>query len=448
MNDIFSLPAFSFPKDFIWGSATSAHQIEGDDIYSANWEYEQERLKENPSYEVSGSACNSYKLYEQDVDLLCQLKHQMYRMSISWARIEPCEGQFDNQAIDHYVRHIALLKENGIKVCLTLEHGSAPSWAVYRENGMPQWNAPKGRFFDLSHLKHFERYLQVVVPRLAPYVDCWIVLNEFNGGITPLHFAKKFHAMLYHAKGYRIIKQYSSAPVSSAHAFGQYFAKRQSDPFDKALANYYDAFCNEFFFHAIRTGELIAPNFDGFIDKDVKDSVDFWAVNLYDRKMRDARKANGCGERYVATYTPMLKKSFYLDEFYPETMVHNLTRLMDKPVLITENGCATDNDEWRIAYIAEFLCALHEAMKMGVDVKGYLYWSLLDNYEWSSFTPRFGLVDVDRANGFKRTIKPSGYFLKEIIENNGFKPEILKKYLNSAPQISVKSKNKGLDFVL
>ncbi|MBQ7368614.1 MAG: family 1 glycosylhydrolase, partial [Clostridia bacterium] len=109
-------------------------------------------------------------------------------------------------------------------------------------------------------------------------------------------------------------------------------------------------------------------------------------------------------------------------------------RLKDKPVYITENGISCNDDDFRIVWLVEYLSAVHECIQMGVDVKGYLYWSLLDNYEWGSYTPRFGLVDVDRANNFKRTVKPSGYFYKEIIENNGFKPEILKKYLQKMPR--------------
>lgn len=116
-------------------------------------------------------------------------------------------------------------------------------------------------------------------------------------------------------------------------------------------------------------------------------------------------------------------------------MIHNLTRLMDKPVYITENGCSCDNDDFRIVYLTEYLCALNEAIKAGVDVRGYLYWSLLDNYEWWTFIPRFGLVSVDKENNFKRIPKPSAYFYREIIENNGFKPEMLKKYLKEMPRV-------------
>lgn len=429
MNDIFSLKEFSFPENFLWGSATAGHQIEGDNIHSGHWAYEQQMLKNNPDYEVSGKACNSYEMYEEDVKLLKELGHKVYRMSLEWARIEPTEGVFNQEAINHYIKNLALLQENGIKVCLTLLHFTVPDWLAKRQT-----------FQTPESIDCFLRFVEFIVPKVAPYVDFWIVLNEINAGLSDLQKRHKFNCTIAHAKAYHIIKKYSDKPVSTAHGFLDFFAYRRNDVFDKAIEQYHDAFCNEFFFHAIRTGELVMDGIDAVYDKDIKNSVDFWAVNLYDRKMRDARKAKLRGERYPANYTPMIDYPFYLDEFHSETAIHALTRLIDKPVFITENGCSANDDAFRIVYITEFLSAIHKAIELGVDVKGYLYWSLLDNYEWHSFKPRFGLVDVDREHDFKRTIKPSGYFYREIIENNGFKPEILKKYLKELPRVTYSPK--------
>ena len=198
--------------------------------------------------------------------------------------------------------------------------------------------------------------------------------------------------------------------------------------------------------------ELAARNFDllekwvGYLekyglkpalfDKDVKDTCDFWSINIYTRSMVDMRKANMKGERYPFTKARTIKmNNFYLDEFYPETVCHSLMRLKDKPVYITENGYSCEDDRLRIVFLTEYLSALHTAIEEGVDVRGYLYWSLLDNYEWGSYLPKFGLVSVDRANGYRRTPKPSAYFYQDIIQNNGYSPEILKKYLSEIPRI-------------
>lgn len=424
MIDIFSIPEFSFPKGFLWGSATAGHQIEGDNVYSNYWHNEQLRLAEDPSYEVSGKACNSYEMFEEDSRLLGELKHQCYRMSVEWSRIEPSEGNFQQKEVDHYVKVFEGLKKRGLQISVTLVHFV-----------VPQWFQAKQGFSVMDNLCYFERYVSYIVPKIAPYVDFWCVMNEVNMAVTEDRFDYKMNCVRYHARAYHIIKQYSNKPVSTAHGFIYMHGKRQGDKFDMALQNYYDILCNEYFFHAIRTGEVVVPHRDGIYDKEIKDTCDYWAINTYLRRMVDSRVASTNGERYQYSKLPLIKGDFYIDEFDPECIVHNLSRLKDKPVYITENGLSTNDDAFRIAWLVEYLSAVHEAIQMGVDVKGYFYWSLLDNYEWGSYAPRFGLIDVDRNNGFKRTIKPSGYFYREIIENNGYKPQMLKRYLSSVPTL-------------
>ena len=423
MKDPFSIQSFTFPKDFIWGSSTAGHQIEGDNIHSDWWVYEHEKIQTTPDWDMSGKACNSYEMYDEDAQILSDLSHQAYRMSMEWARIEPIRGQYLQQEVDHYIAVFESLKKRGIKIFLTLVHGTIPQW--FKQNG---W------FMNIDdNLLAFEKYLNFVLPQIAKYIDFWNVLNEFNGG-----FAEgsefKFGCMHYHAIGYHTIKKYSSAPVSSAHALVMQAPYRANDKFDKALAEYRDLHQNEFFFHAIRTGELVIPGREGIINKDFKDSVDFWSINTYIRALVDARTKKG-RLRYPHERLQMIDKDFYLNGMDAECVIHNLSRLMDKPVIISENGCSCDNDDFRIVFILEYLCTLAKCIEMGVDVKGYLYWSLLDNYEWGSFKPRFGLVDVDRENNFKRTIKKSAYFYQEIIKNNGFNPEMLKKYLTELPKV-------------
>ncbi len=424
MTDIFGIKDFDFPEGFLWGSATAAHQVEGNNIHSSNWYHEQEELKKDPSTEVSGMACNHYNMYEEDIQLLEDLGHQAFRLGVEWARIEPEEGHFVEAEADHYVRELSLLKEKGIQTFVTLVHGT-----------VPRWFEEKKQFLDLDNWRYFERYLRYIVPRISPYTDFWIVFNEFNLGISKGALHRKYNGVIYHAKGYHLIKEYSDRPVSTAHALVQYCGKRQNDRFDRAMQEYKDVTDHEFFFHAIRTGELVVPGYGSTLDKSIKDTCDFWSINLYTREMVDARKADLSSPRYPFTHTKMLPMDFYLDEFYPECMYHNLTRLMDRPVYITENGCSCDNDDFRIVYLVEYLCALREAIRAGVDVRGYLYWSLLDNYEWYSWIPRFGIVDVDRENGFLRTPKPSAYFYKEIIQQNGFTQALLKKYLKELPRV-------------
>ena len=415
MFDIFSLPDIKLPENFLFGAGYAGHQVEGDNINSQIWAWEQEGRYE----QVSGKACNSYELWETDINICVQNKLGAFRTSVEWSRIEPNEGQFSKEALDHYVKLFATLKEKGIKVFATLVHFSVPLW-FYKN----------GSFENLDNLKHFERYLDYVVPAIAPYVDFWNVLNEFN--LTSPDF--KLGALRFHALGYHIIKKYSNAPTSSAHALVQYVPIRSSDRWDKAMAEYKDLCDHEFFFHAIRTGEILYPQRDGEYDSSIKGTVDFWSVNSYVRDMIDARKASLSGKRYDFVKMKMIDKDFYLEEFNPECIVSNLTRLTDKPIYITENGLSCNDDRFRIVYIAEYLAAVNEAIRLGADVKGYLYWSLLDNYEWGSYKPKFGLYSVD-YDTFERIQKPSAAFYREIIENNGVTNRIIKKYLNEIPTL-------------
>lgn len=424
MTDVFAINDFKFPDGFLWGSAVAGHQVEGNNIYSNYWHNEQEILKVNPNFEVSGEACNHYNMYKEDTLLLKELGHQAFRFSIEWSRIEPEEGSFKEKEVKHYIDELSYLKENGIKTFVTLVHFTVPLWFE-----------KKGGFKSLENLKYFERYLNYILPKISPYVDFWNVINEFNLGSSQAKLDFKFNSVFYHARGYHLIKQFSNKPVSSAHALVQYYGKRQNDVFDLTMQKYQDIINHEFFFHAVRTGELVLPHKDGVFNRELKDTADFWSINLYTRDMVDSRKANLAGDRYSFTETRMLPMKFYLDEFYPECMYHNLTRLMDKPVYITENGCSCYDDDFRIVYLAEYFAAMNEAIKAGVDLRGYLYWSLLDNYEWDSYIPKFGIVDVNREDGFKRIPKPSAYFYRDIIKNNGFSQEILSKYLREVPRI-------------
>ncbi|HBC74771.1 MAG TPA: glycoside hydrolase family 1 protein [Candidatus Wallbacteria bacterium] len=419
MYDIFSLPDVKFPQNFIWGSATAGHQVEGDNIHSNWWALEQNGKVGTKS----GKACNHYSLYKQDVELLKSLGHRAYRMSIEWSRIEPAEGAFNAEAMAHYIDLLVRLKEAGMTVYVTLHHFTHP-----------QWFEELGGFQKLSNLKYFERFINHAVPKIAQFVDYWNVINEFNLGNAEARIDFKLNMLRYHARGYHLIKQYSSAPISSAHAFVHYFPYRRHDKFDNIMTDLQDWRDNEFFFHAIRTGEIVFPFRDAEFDPEVKGSADFWAVNYYTRHMVDARLAALEGKRFEHKTLKMIPMNFYLEEMFPEGLISNLERLKDRPVHITENGCSCDDDRFRIAYIALHLSALREAIARGVDLRAYLYWSFMDNYEWGSFVPRFGLVNVNFET-FERTPKPSAYFYRDIINENGFNQAIIRKHISELPTL-------------
>lgn len=411
------------PDGFLWGSSTSGHQIEGNNIHSGHWKAELENEKTQDDFQASGMACNHYELYREDIEMLKDLKHQAFRMSVEWSRIEPVEGKFEEKEVEHYVDVLKRLKENGIQVFLTLVHFTVPAWFE-----------DKGGFSTMDNLQYFERYLHFIVPKIAPYVSFWNTLNEVN---HPGYESRmKINWLKYHARAYHVIKAYTDTPVSIAHAFHFYMPKRHYDAFDEVMAKYYDLISNEYLLHAIRTGEIVHPFEEAEWYPEVKDTCDYWSVNWYTRDLIDARDPAFVSTKYRHNEMKLIPRCAYFDEVFAEGMMAVLTRLRDKPVYITENGCCTYDDNIRIVYIAQVLSSIRDAIDAGVDVKGYLYWSLLDNYEWYSFEPQFGMVGCDFKT-FERTPKPSALFYRDMIEANGFDQEILRKYLDHIPSLSL-----------
>lgn len=160
---------------------------------------------------------------------------------------------------------------------------------------------------------------------------------------------------------------------------------------------------------------------------ELKDTCDIWAVNVYTRQLINSRKKEFRFDHYEATHIHSLDVPFFSDDICPEVIIHTLTRLNDKPILITENGIACKNDMYRIIYISAILQAVAQSMNMGVHVIGYLHWSLLDNWEWGTYTPTFGLASVDPLT-YERHLKQSGYFYGEIAKNGKLTHELISHY--------------------
>ncbi len=337
MLNLHNYPAITFPETFLWGSATAAHQIEGDDIHSINWR--DQTTHPERFIHHSGKACNSYRLYREDVELLKTLGHQAYRFSIPWSRIEPEEGKFCREAVDHYIDLLRLLKEAGIRTFVTLSHGSDPAWF---------WD--KGGFADRNAFPYFERYVNFIVPQLEDKVDFWMTINEINIMERPEcnKFELRKNYMICHAKAYRIIKRYSRKPVGAPHAVAAITPQDPHFDADKAHAAMEDWILNGFFYHALRTGELVYPYYPAETFPELKDSFDFWAVNYYTRHAVSSRTGNGRAPLPVSAQLKLIDKEFYMSSFYPEGLCNELLRLKDKPVFITENGCCCEDDRWRI----------------------------------------------------------------------------------------------------
>ena len=425
MLNLHKMPPYTFPENFIWGSGSAAHQIEGNNIHNQWWHKEQ--TGSDPSIkEASGKACNSWEMMDDDIRLLRELGHKAYRFSVEWSRIVPSPGKRDQSALDHYIIFLQKLKEAGIFTCVTLLHFTTP-----------QWFEELGEFNKEENIRHFTDFLEFAVPQLAPYTDSWTVVNEINISAAFSDNNKRKNLLLAFARGAAVVKSFSSAPVSAAHALIPCYPLRAHDTLDIAAANVSNWVTNDYFFHGVRTGEIVLPRMDMLYYPELKNSCDYWAINYYHRRQVDSRKESMAADKMHFNNFRMCKDFAANREFCPEVFVDAVSTLKDKPVWVTENGVCTDTDEFRIIYLMQQFEAMRTAIELHkVDIQAYFHWSLMDNYEWGNFDMRFGLASVDR-NTFERTPKPSAFFYKEVIENNGMSGKLFEKHTPALPHFDL-----------
>ncbi|MDD5464844.1 MAG: glycoside hydrolase family 1 protein [Candidatus Omnitrophica bacterium] len=399
-----------FPLNFLWGAATSAHQVEGQNIHNDWWLAEQNlALKE-----ASGSACRHYELYAQDFAIAKELGHNCHRFSIEWSRIEPQEGEFDASQIEHYRKVIFELKSRGIEPVVTLHHFTNPAWF-----------SQKGGWTKSNLRKYFLRFVDKIVKEFAAQVKFWITINEpliysshsYLLGVWPpkecslFKTAKvTFNMAGAHIKAYRIIhKIYQEKslekPMVSIAANLQAFEICQPTLKNKLALYLRHKLYNLYFIEKLLR----------------KKSLDFIGINYYGRNLADVRSwkiRSLLLDTCSYNHHPLRKNSLGWD-IYPQGLCKLLMSLKryNLPIMITENGICTEDDDLRWDYIREHLEQIHQAMERGVEVLGYIYWSLIDNFEWDKgFSPRFGLVQVDYQNQ-KRTIRESAKKLARVCQS-------------------------------
>lgn len=389
-----------FPDNFLWGAATSAHQVEGNNTASDWWEWEIRRgLKD-----LSGQACRSYDLYKEDFDLAKELHHNCHRLSVEWSRIEPKENHFSQEAINHYIDVINALRERGLEPIVTLHHFTNPLWL-----------AQSGGWLNKDTLNYFSRYVKKVIEALSGNVRFWVTINEplvyayhaYILGQWPPQEKSIIHArtveknlLSAHIEAYKIIHDsYKSKglprPMVSIAKNTQAFVPCVNNLRNKIAVHIRDRYYNLSFIE-----ELIRNR-----------SLDFIGINYYSRNLVHV---NGWGpgnfifDGCRANHSTLKKNSMGWD-IYPEGIYALLMKFKKYklPLFILENGICTDDDDLRWEFIYEHLKNVQMAMQEGAPVLGFVYWSLLDNYEWDKgFAPRFGLIHVDYQT-YKRTIRES-----------------------------------------
>ncbi len=401
-----------FPKGFLWGTASAAHQVEGDNRNSDWWEFERQpgRIAGGDTSDVAN---DHYHRYREDFALLRELNQKAHRLSIEWSRIEPSPGEFDARQIRHYRDVLSDLREHGIEPMVTLHHFSSPIWFA-RQGG---WTAN-----DSAHA--FLPFVHRVVDQLGDLVGLWCTINEptiygLNGWLTGefppgrkgdlagmyrvTSNMRKAHELAYGA----IKRKYPDAPVGLSHHKLLFFPASNKRR-DRLAARTAQAAIDRW---------PVAP---GQLRKIVEATCDYIGIAHYWGVMC-AFDASRPQEQFMRRFNvpgkPVTDMGLSADPSWIR-LVLNEVRTIRKPVYITENGLASHDDDWRGRFITETLANVLLAIGDGVDVRGYFHWTNTDNFEWArGYGIRFGLIEVDRKT-LERTIKPSGRLYGRIAAAN------------------------------
>ncbi len=408
--------AHAFPDGFRWGTATAAHQVEGGNWNSDWWEWE--HAPGTICREPSGDACDQWHRYPEDIALLADLGFDNYRFSIEWARIEPEEGEFSLAALEHYKRVAATCLEHGVQPVITLHHFTSPRWLT-RLGGWTD-RGTVDRF--CRYAERAARYLDGFVGRVCTINEpnivafCGYMLAAFPPAVTDKVRYRQAQEVFRdaHVAAVPVLRGVlgDDVPVGLTLAMTDYQASDPDDPDAVAMRDRYRRVSEDHYLEACRTD-------------------DFIGVQCYTREVVGpdgplrGRVPTGAptgddGDGRLHPDIPILPMMGY--EYYPEALEACVRRAWDVtgniPVLVTENGIGTDDDGQRIAYVRTALEGVLRCIEDGIEVQGYTYWSLLDNFEWAfGYEPTFGLVAVDRRT-FVRTPHPSAQWLGAIARAN------------------------------
>ena len=425
----------AFPKGFLIGAATAAHQVEGNNVHSDYWI--QEHLPHTSFTEPSGVACDHYKRYEEDIRLLAEAGLNAYRFSIEWARVEPEEGKFDEREIEHYRRVIACCKQNGVEPIVTLLHFTSPAWLIRRGG----WEAE-------TTVEYFRRYAAYVTEKLGGELNCICTINEANMGLQLAAIARRFTLMAQQAAKAaasgakkaegtvqvgmnfeKMMENMKFAAMENAQAFGtpqpQIFVSSRTPEGDALVFRAHQAAkaAIKALYPDIKVGITLSmhdlqalPGGESFAeaawDEEFRHYLpylqgdDFLGVQNYTRTQYGPVGQLPCPESAELTQMDY--------EFYPEALEHVIRRVAEDfkgDLIVTENGVAVSDDSRRVEFIRRALAGVGNCVNDGIPVKGYMYWSLMDNFEWQKgFSMTFGLIAIDRATQ-KRKPKESLAFL-------------------------------------
>lgn len=426
----------TFPPDFLWGTATSSHQVEGNNNNNDWWQWEQEdgHILENHR---SGLACDWWQNAENDLDLAAEMGTNAQRISLEWSRIEPQPSSFSNSALDRYRDILQAMIDRGIEPMVCLHHFSNPMWLV-----------EKGDFSSDLVVDYFRRYTAKVVSKLGDLVAKWITINEPMVYVFLRYLDDKFpspsengflaarkateNLLRCHAAAYHTIKEsYPEAPVSVAKQLRLFEAPADGNRLDRWWAGQLSSIFNDAWLRAMVTGRLQRPFGSGAI-KGLGNSFDFIGINYYTRST--VRFPPGKGVIEEAWEEDVLVSDGNYGEVYPYGLYRTIRMALPykKPIYITENGLPDREDKLRPAFILDHLRQIWHAISFCFPVMGYYHWSLVDNFEWErGWTQRFGLIEMNEQTQ-ERTWRPSGHLYREICHSTSISSDMTARY---APQM-------------
>lgn len=391
----------SSSEHFYFGAASSAHQVEGDNIHSDWWKFEQE-VQMKSSFK-SGKATNHYELFDEDFALAAKLGHDAHRFSIEWAKIESEEGKFNEEALNHYREVFASLKKHGLKPFVTLWHFT-----------FPLWFAQKGAFEKKENIFYFVRYCKKIAEVFRDDMEYVITINEPEVYLYYAYLAGKwppqkrsgivmtrvlFNLIRAHRDVYTSLKEVRpDFKIGIAKNNPAFSPDRRKNFFDWTLVHIMKYVWNHMFLDFIR-GRMDFIGLNYYFHKSIR----------FDWKLAREFFIHPCNS------CDMTDMGWEVYTKGIAGLLRDLWKRYRLPVIITENGVADKTDRLRGKYIEDVLEHVFNVRERGVRVLGYLHWSLTDNFEWADgFDPRFGLVEVNYGN-FVRTPRPSAYKYQKLM---------------------------------
>ena len=425
---------YHFPKGFLWGTATAAHQVEGGNTNNQWYAWEQAGRTAG----LSGRACDWWSgRWREDLDRAAEGGQKAHRLSVEWSRIQPALDQWDESALEHYRLILRGLHERGMTAMVTLHHFTNPLWFEER-----------GAWENSQAVSVFEQFVGRTVEALKAYCSLWCTLNEPNvyaglgyitgtmppgGGGLKRAIAVQANMARAHAAAYRLIHQIQpGARVGYALHFRPTEARRKWNPLDRLTASLRDLTINLAFPSAVSTGVMRTP-LGPIRMPELRGTQDYLGLNYYsaDLVWFDPRSPTelftraGYPESADLSETGMIAN---LPAGFYDAMRWAVRTYPDLPILITENGIESSGDTIRRRYLAQHLHQIWRAVNFNWQILGYFHWSLVDNFEWErAWTQRFGLWALD-VETQKRTRRPSADLYAAICKSNSLSSAMVRQF--------------------